>query len=58
MRRLLSKPFANFVLAIAFIGLFFTVPKLLAGLLNPLFPMSACMFGFLYFGRRMVHSFR
>lgn len=58
MRKALSPPFANFVLSVVFIGLFFVVPKLLAGIVDPVIPMVICVFGFFIFGRRLVNGFR
>jgi hypothetical protein len=56
VKELIKTPFFNFVMGIAFIFLFFTLPKLFSGLINPVFLMIACLFGFFYFGRKLVHN--
>lgn len=58
MQEFLSTPFANFFLCTLSIGLFFVVPKLLSGILNPIFPMIAFGLAFFFFGRRMVNGFQ
>lgn len=58
MRKTLSSPFANFILCVASMGLFFVVPKILAETVDPLVPMVVCGFGIFIFGYRMVHSSR
>ncbi|ATG44258.1 hypothetical protein PhaeoP18_02298 [Phaeobacter piscinae] len=57
MRSFLSTPFANFCLCILCIFLFFVVPKLLSGFLNPIIPMVVVLLAVFYFGRRMVSFF-